>query len=91
MLDANARGFQAADSTDNSEYVGIDGRGGMRLGGKGTGVDASRRQEIRAFLAERFESSHDQDVKVRQERMGDARDDGGRDRRSSLPCWRCLK
>eukprot|EP00903_Cladosiphon_okamuranus_P017965 g16529.t1 len=44
--------------------VGMDGKGGMRQRGKGTGVDASRRKEIRAFLTERFVKSHDEDVKV---------------------------
>eukprot|EP00752_Nemacystus_decipiens_P006331 g5707.t1 len=54
---------QEAAGTD-IEDVGIEGRGGVLKGGKGTGVDGARRKEIRAFLTERFEKSHDQDVKV---------------------------
>lgn len=43
---------------------GINGIGGMYQEGRGTGVDEARREEIRAFLTERFAQSADEDVKV---------------------------
>ncbi|CAN0019268.1 unnamed protein product [Ectocarpus sp. 6 AP-2014] len=50
-------------STSKSS-IGEDGPGGMAQGGRGTGVSGSRRQEIANFLAERFETARDKDVKV---------------------------
>lgn len=72
---------QVSDAGNVDGDVGIEGRGGSLRGETGTGVNASRREEISAFLTERFEKSHDQDIKV-------MRDDGWAVS-STLRCWRC--
>ncbi|CAM9772294.1 unnamed protein product [Scytosiphon promiscuus] len=43
---------------------GVHGTGSMEQGGRGTGVNEARREEIRAFLTTRFAHPADEDVKV---------------------------
>ncbi|CAM9265355.1 unnamed protein product, partial [Hapterophycus canaliculatus] len=68
MLPPRAPDREAADVGDLGDsskvVVGRDGPGGVLEAGEGIGVSSSRRKEIGAFLKERFETSHDTDVKI---------------------------